>query len=153
MQFRLATSAVVVVACATLVHAQPPTTCSVTGVVTSSRQALPGVVVSLVQTSESVDVVDASSSSLDGTFTLKAPAGAYKLRAELTGFAPVLLDLTIEEGCGAPSAARPIRLQMTLASRVETSTTSASPSAPSGPPVLRGRSSAGAVAATNGGDR
>jgi len=156
MQFPLASTAVVVSLGAALIHAQVTTTCGLTGIVSAGRMALPGVVVSLTQTGESADVVDVSSSSLDGTFTLKAAPGGYKLRAEMTGFAPVLRDLVIEEGCRAQPGAQPISVQMTLASRSDRSATGGSPAPASGSPAqtgLRARSTAGASAPANGGDR
>ena len=77
-------------------RAQDPAanTCSISGVVSAQRTPLPGAVISLVATDGRA--VDVSSSGVDGSFTLKAPAGQFKLTSQLTGFARAERDVTID---------------------------------------------------------
>jgi hypothetical protein len=113
-----------------LPRAQAPDTCIVAGTVASNRVPLPGVVVSLTGGDRAVDV---SSSGVDGAFAVRAPGpGAYTLKAELTAFAPLSREITIDR----TSCPQRVDLVMTLASRA-----SAAPPAASQP--LQGRSVGG----------
>ena len=99
--------------------------CNVSGTVSAQRTPLPGAVVSLI-TSDG-HAVDVSSSGVDGSFTLKAPAGQFKLTSQLTGFARVERDVTID----AANCSQRADVAMTLASRSATSP--ASPALPAPP--------------------
>ena len=101
--------------------------CSISGVVSAQRTPLPGVVVSL--TGAEGKSIDVSSSGPDGSFSLKAPAGQYKLAGQLTAFARVERDVTID----AARCAQRVDVTMTLASRA-----TASIPAPAAGPVGRG---------------
>src|SRR5438046_1826951 len=93
--------------------AQNPTAavCTVAGVVSAQRTPLPGAVLSLV--AGDGQAADVSSSGIDGSFTLKAPAGQYKLTSQLTAFAPAERDVAID----AASCSQRVDVAMTLASR------------------------------------
>jgi hypothetical protein len=113
-----------------LPFAQSSANCSVGGVVTANRIPLPGVVVSLV--GQDQQVVDVSSTGTDGVFALKAPVfGGYTLKAELTAFAPIVRDLTIDQA----SCSSRVDVTMTLASRANVA--AAAPARPNAP--LAGR--------------
>jgi hypothetical protein len=94
---RFASYATVAAVFGGLAHAQTPAGCTIVGTTAAGRSALPGVALSLIRSDGAADVLDVSSSSLDGGFVLKAPgAGVYAIRAELTGFAPASRPLTID---------------------------------------------------------
>src|SRR5581483_3391588 len=96
--------------------------CAIGGAVTSNGIALPGVVVSLTSGGQ---VVDVTSTGVDGAYSLRVPAsGAYTVKAELTAFAPLVRDVTIDP----TSCAQRVDLVMALASRVN-----AAPNAPLAP--------------------
>src|SRR5688572_7236626 len=84
--------------------------CKIAGRAASGGTPLPGVSV-VVIAAEAVKAV--TSSGLDGTFHLALPPGAYMLRAELTGFAPVEQALEL----GAAPCDRPLELLLTLMAR------------------------------------
>ena len=92
-------------------QAQTPTGCTVAGLITSNRIPLPGVVVSLVSDG---GIVDVSSSGTDGAYVLRVPmTGSFALKAELTAFAPVTRDITVDPN----SCAQRVDVSMMLASR------------------------------------
>src|SRR6516225_1875274 len=92
-------------------QAQTPTGCTIAGLITSNRIPLPGVVVSLVSDG---GIVDVSSSGTDGAYVLRVPmAGSFALKAELTAFAPVTRDITVDPN----SCAQRVDVSMMLASR------------------------------------
>lgn len=114
--------------------AQAPEGCGLSGVITANRIPLPGVVVSLVSGDH---VVDVSSTNPDGTYSLQAAAfGSYVLKAELTAFAPIARDVTLDQ------ASCPVRmdLAMTLATRAAAS---AAPAAPTAAALPAARASTG----------
>src|SRR5437867_1331843 len=80
-------------------HAQSPVGCTVVGTVAAGRATLPGVVLSLARSDRAPsELVDATSTALDGGFLLRVPdAGPYILKAELIGFAPASRSLTIDD--------------------------------------------------------
>jgi hypothetical protein len=82
--------------------------------------------------------VDVSSSGVDGSFTLKAPAGQFKLTSQLTGFARAERDVTID----AASCSQRADVAMTLASRTSAPARSTSPALPAAT-ALPGRGFAG----------
>jgi trimeric autotransporter adhesin len=135
---RLATAAGCGIVSATLsLHAGTPIAapCTITGIVTSGRTALPGVVISLATSDR--QPVDATSSAPDGSYALNIPGpGQYMLKSELVAFAPLVREVTVD---GATCAQR-LDLTMTLASR----------SAPAGP-VTAASSSARAASPRPGG--
>ncbi|HVL67598.1 MAG TPA: TonB-dependent receptor [Vicinamibacterales bacterium] len=91
---------------------QPPASCTVAGRITTGTTPLPGV---SVVARAGTRVVAATSSEIDGRYELLLPAGAFTLRAELTGFAPVEREYTV---AGDPCAAEPLDVQMSLAPRI-----------------------------------
>jgi hypothetical protein len=102
-----------------LLRAEGAGECGVSGVVSSGRSLLPGVVMTIVDAA--MQTVDTSASAIDGSYALKVPAaGTYTLRAEFSAFAPVARELRID-GDACQSRAD---IVMTLASR-----------APATPPV------------------
>ena len=129
-----------------LPFAQSAANCVVGGIVTANRIPLPGVVVSLVGPDR--HVVDVSSTGTDGAYTLKAPLfGGYTLKAELTAFAPIARDLTIDQA----SCSSRVDLTMTLASRAAAATPTDAASAPRAAAPLAARPAAGAGRAGRGG--
>ena len=71
-----------------LLRAEGAGECRVSGVVSSGRSLLPGVVMTIVDAA--MQTVDTSASAIDGSYALKVPAaGTYTLRAEFSAFAPV----------------------------------------------------------------
>lgn len=70
----------------------PEALCRVSGRVSGAGTALPGVSITL-RTNGAIQ--SATSSGMDGTYHLMAPQGAYELRAELTGFDPVVRQLSM----------------------------------------------------------
>ena len=93
-----------------VVDARQQSGCRIAGRATAASTPLPGV--SVVVTA--ADVVKAvTSSGLDGTFQLALPSGTYKVRAELTGFAPIEQALDL----GAAPCDRGLDLQLTLVAR------------------------------------
>jgi hypothetical protein len=86
--------------------------CGVTGLVSSGRSALPGVVVTIVDAAK--QTVDTAASSIDGSYALKVPAaGDYTLRAEFSAFAPASRELRLD----GDSCQSRVDIAMTLASR------------------------------------
>ena len=84
--------------------------CKIAGRAIASGTPLPGV--SIVVTA--ADVVKAvTSSGLDGAFHLALPSGAYRVRAELTGFGPVEQALEL----GAAPCDRSLELPLALMAR------------------------------------
>ncbi len=72
------------------VHAQ------ITGTITDENQeGLPAASVALYQNKELVTGV---STEVDGTFTLKAPAGTYLLKVSFISFQPYQQEITVQEG-------------------------------------------------------
>jgi trimeric autotransporter adhesin len=124
-------------------RAQAPTACSVSGVVSANRIALPGVVVSLVGADGRA--LDVSSSAPDGSYALKAPGpGAYTLQAELVAFASIARELTID----AAACQSRVDVTMTLASRAPGAAANAAPRpSPRGAAPLNGPSVGGRGAA------
>ena len=102
---RLATAAGCGIVSATLsLHAGTPVAapCTITGIVTSGRTALPGVVISLATSDR--QPVDATSSAPDGSYALNIPGpGQYILKSELVAFAPLVREVTVD---GATCAQR-----------------------------------------------
>src|SRR4051794_35664838 len=84
-----------------LPRAQAPADCVISGTILSSRQPLPGVVVTLADAEGKT--VDASSSGPDGSYSVKAPAsaGSLVLKASLVAFASVTRNVTVDNTtCG-----------------------------------------------------
>jgi hypothetical protein len=92
--------------------AQVGPACSVSGVISSGRTLLPGVVVSVVDADN--HALDVSASNADGVYALKIPGpGRYTLKAEFFAFAPIARELTVDQA----SCQQRTDLPMTLASR------------------------------------
>ena len=117
-----------------------PGVCRISGKATSANTPLPGV--TIVASSEGT-VKGATSTDPDGTYHVNLPPGAYHLKAELTGFAPLERDVTLTP----PSCAPSLDLQLALAPR-QTATppaaAAASPSAPGSGAAARNGSAPGA---------
>jgi trimeric autotransporter adhesin len=125
----------------------PAGACTVAGVVSAQGTRLPGAVISLLAADG--HAVDVSSSGIDGSFTLKAPAGQYTLTSQLTAFARVERDVTID----AATCTQRADVAMTLASRAAAATASPVPApAPAAVAGARaGRGFAGGGVAGRGG--
>ena len=114
-------------------HAQPVVSvgCAISGTVTSGRTPLPGVALTL--TTVDGRTVDATSTAVDGTFVLRAPADAeLHLHAELVAFAPVSQPIAVS----ASRCDQRAELSMILASRAPAAEP-ASAAATTTPPPLR----------------
>src|SRR5262245_53194166 len=85
--------------------------CRITGRAISGTTALPGVSIVVLNGGDTVKAV--TSTNPDGTYRLNVPPGAYRLRAELTGFDHVERELAID----AAPCDRTIDLSLTLAPR------------------------------------
>ena len=89
----------------------PP--CAIRGTVTTGQVRLPGVGLSV--TPEAGGPALSTSTAQDGAYAIAIPGrGVYTVVADLTGFAPVTLDVTVESSCQAQQ-----NISLTLASRVE----------------------------------
>jgi trimeric autotransporter adhesin len=126
-------SVAAVLACAA--HAQAPVTCPVLGTVSAGRTTLPGVVLSLARADGATsDRIDVTSSAIDGTFALKSPGtGAYTLKAELIGFAPITRTVTID------ASQCPVRVDVTMELASRSAPRTAAPAAPATPPLRAAR--------------
>jgi hypothetical protein len=102
--------------------------CSVSGVISSGRTLLPGVVVSVIDAEN--HALDVSASNADGVYALKIPGpGRYTLKAEFFAFAPIARELTVDQaGCQQRTD-----LPMTLASRAPQPTPLSGAAAPATP--------------------
>jgi hypothetical protein len=74
---------------------QAPTTCRLTGKVSSGETALPGV--SIVAFADDA-IKAATSTDTDGSYRLILPHGSYRVRVELTGFDPAARELVVSAG-------------------------------------------------------
>src|SRR5262249_26146255 len=122
----------------TLPSAHAAAGCAVTGVITSNRVRLPGVVVTIVDANDTS--VGVTTSGVDGSYAITVPqAGRYTLKTEFAAFAPVARDLALDES----SCAQQVDLALVLASRAGSSATAASSTTPAPPaspaPSGRGR--------------
>ena len=78
-----------------MLHAESAGECGVSGVVSSGRSLLPGVVMTIIDAAK--QTVDTAASAVDGSYALKVPAaGDYTLRAVFSAFAPVSRELRID---------------------------------------------------------
>lgn len=109
---------------------QPPATpealCRVYGRASGAGTALPGVSITLRLNGT---IQAATSSAVDGTYRLAAPEGSYELRAELTGFDPVVRPLSLVSS----ECQQTLDVTMALTPRAARRTT------PAGPAQTRGR--------------
>jgi hypothetical protein len=129
-----------VAAASSSLRAEDAGDCGVTGVVSSGRSVLPGVVVTIVDAAK--QTVDTVASSIDGSYALKVPAaGDYTLRAEFSAFAPAWRELRLDDSCQSR-----VDIAMTLASRAPLtprapaavdSVQTAAPASSSGTPAAR----------------
>lgn len=100
-------------------------TCHITGHVKSGTTPLPGVSITLKQ---GTTLRAATSTDVDGSFTVPAAPGDYTMWADLTGFGRVEQPLTVAPG---PTCPQGLNVSMTLAPRQPIgSTTSRSGAAP-----------------------
>ena len=97
-------------------------TCRVTGRATNGTTPLPGV--SFVALSADV-VAAATSTEIDGTYQLGVAPGAYRLKAELTGFTSVEQSVTV---AGEPCT-QTVNVQLALAPRTPRAAASPAPAA------------------------
>ena len=89
----------------------PP--CAIRGAVTTGQVRLPGVGLSVTPTAGGPAL--STSTAQDGAYAIAIPGpGVYTVVADLTGFAPVTIDVTVEPSCQAQQ-----NISLTLASRVE----------------------------------
>ena len=99
--------AVVVLLAATTTAQRPPAETLTGSVVDISSNVLPGVTITLTGPERRVTTTDEK-----GRFAFSSlPRGDYELRARLTGFRTVILDLTVPDPDG------PLKIAMRLATR------------------------------------
>ena len=123
----------------------PP--CVIRGSATTGQARLPGV--GLTVTPKAGGTPISTSTGQDGTYSVAIPGpGTYTVVADLTGFAPVTLDVVVEPSCRAQQD-----VVLTLASRVEAPKPAAPAPAAAAPPADRRQASApfrGTVGTTSG---
>src|SRR3989442_8759014 len=75
--------------------------CAIQGTITAGGVPLPGVVITL--TDSDSRVAETTSSAADGSFRLTPSSpGAYQLAADLTAFAALERDVTVDTTCQKP---------------------------------------------------
>lgn len=87
-------------------------TARISGAVMSGKSALPGATVELADPTHGCRYL--TSTGVDGSFDFQAPAGAYRLKAEMAGFAPQSKEVPV----ASPPVPLKINLDLSLASRV-----------------------------------
>src|SRR6187200_1415792 len=86
-------------------------TCRINGVARGAGVVLPGVAIVIL---EAGAVRTSTATQGDGTYRLNLPAGAYRLRTELTGFDQLERDLMVETG---PACDQRVDLALSLSPR------------------------------------
>lgn len=130
--------------------AQPPppqpttaaAVCQIKGTIVGLNVPLPGVAIT-AKRGETVQT--ATSTGLDGTYTLNLPDASYQLSIDLTGFDRVERELTVSREAGCP---QPLDLTLALSSRASTQAAATGRAAGDGP---NGAQAGGANAAAQPG--